>query len=154
RDRRVGVRGEGFEQPEPRQELAGGRARAPRRDRALGELALDRPGVEPRDPDGRRAGAREEKRHHEGAAAPASPLRRIAPPPPARAQATESTGLDARESTESCSNSHDSIALCSRGPEEDRVGTPAAASWLLLIHQIPPRPNYFRVRIGRRLQRL
>lgn len=26
--------------------------------------------------------------------------------------------------------------------------------WLLLIHQIPPKPNYFRVKIGRRLQRL
>ncbi len=26
--------------------------------------------------------------------------------------------------------------------------------WLLLIHQIPPRPNYLRVKIGRRLQRL
>jgi hypothetical protein len=27
-------------------------------------------------------------------------------------------------------------------------------SWLLLIHQIPPRPNYLRVKIGRRLQKL
>src|SRR2546423_15125172 len=26
--------------------------------------------------------------------------------------------------------------------------------WLLLIHQIPPKPNYFRVKIWRRLQRL
>lgn len=26
--------------------------------------------------------------------------------------------------------------------------------WLLLIHQIPPKPNYFRVKVGRRLQRL
>ena len=26
--------------------------------------------------------------------------------------------------------------------------------WLLLIHQIPPRPNYLRVKIGRRLQKL
>jgi hypothetical protein len=26
--------------------------------------------------------------------------------------------------------------------------------WLLLIHQIPPRPNYLRVKVGRRLQRL
>ena len=26
--------------------------------------------------------------------------------------------------------------------------------WLLLIHQIPPKPNYLRVKIGRRLQRL
>jgi hypothetical protein len=29
-----------------------------------------------------------------------------------------------------------------------------AARWLLLIHQIPPRPAYFRARVGRRLQRL
>jgi len=27
-------------------------------------------------------------------------------------------------------------------------------SWLLLIHQIPPKPNYLRVKIGRRLQKL
>jgi hypothetical protein len=26
--------------------------------------------------------------------------------------------------------------------------------WLLLIHQIPPKPNYLRIKIGRRLQRL
>ena len=26
--------------------------------------------------------------------------------------------------------------------------------WLLVIHQIPPKPNYFRVKIWRRLQRL
>ena len=26
--------------------------------------------------------------------------------------------------------------------------------WLLLIHSIPPKPNYLRVKIGRRLQRL
>src|SRR5436190_20212888 len=26
--------------------------------------------------------------------------------------------------------------------------------WLLLIHQIPPKPNYLRVKIGRRLQRV
>ena len=31
---------------------------------------------------------------------------------------------------------------------------PSAARWLLLIHQVPPRPNYFRVKIWRRLQRL
>jgi hypothetical protein len=29
-----------------------------------------------------------------------------------------------------------------------------AARWLLLIHQIPPRPDYLRVKIGRRLQRI
>jgi hypothetical protein len=28
------------------------------------------------------------------------------------------------------------------------------ASWLLLIHQIPPKPDYFRVKIWRRLQRM
>jgi len=30
----------------------------------------------------------------------------------------------------------------------------SAAPWLLLIHQIPPKPDYLRVKIGRRLQRL
>lgn len=30
----------------------------------------------------------------------------------------------------------------------------AGARWLLLIHQIPPKPNYLRVKIGRRLQGL
>jgi hypothetical protein len=30
----------------------------------------------------------------------------------------------------------------------------ATARWLLLIHQIPPKPTYFRQRVGRRLQRL
>lgn len=29
-----------------------------------------------------------------------------------------------------------------------------AARWLLLIHQIPPKPNYFRVKVWRRLQRI
>jgi hypothetical protein len=33
-------------------------------------------------------------------------------------------------------------------------GEPAAARWLLLIHQIPPKPDYFRVKVRRRLQRL
>ena len=30
----------------------------------------------------------------------------------------------------------------------------AAAGWVLLIHQIPPKPDYLRVKIGRRLQRV
>lgn len=30
----------------------------------------------------------------------------------------------------------------------------SVAPWLLLIHQIPPKPDYLRVKIGRRLQRL
>src|SRR5947209_7290758 len=37
------------------------------------------------------------------------------------------------------------------------AGGPQSGSepgWLLLIHQIPPKPNYFRVKIWRRLQRL
>src|SRR5262249_20673535 len=37
---------------------------------------------------------------------------------------------------------------------EDGVGRLAEDRWLLLIHQIPPKPNYFRVKVGRRLQRL
>jgi hypothetical protein len=31
---------------------------------------------------------------------------------------------------------------------------PDDASWFLLIHQIPPKPDYLRVKIGRRLQRI
>ncbi len=31
---------------------------------------------------------------------------------------------------------------------------PTEARWLLLIHQIPPKPNYLRVKVWRRLQRL
>jgi hypothetical protein len=29
-----------------------------------------------------------------------------------------------------------------------------SGKWLLLIHQIPPKPDYFRVKVGRRLQRM
>ena len=32
--------------------------------------------------------------------------------------------------------------------------TSSAARWVLLIHQIPPKPDYFRVKVWRRLQRL
>ena len=35
----------------------------------------------------------------------------------------------------------------------DSGGT-ASAAWLLMIHQIPPKPDYLRVKIGRRLQRV
>ena len=31
---------------------------------------------------------------------------------------------------------------------------PGRRPWLLLIHQIPPKPDYFRVKVRRRLQRL
>ncbi len=34
------------------------------------------------------------------------------------------------------------------------MADPTEARWLLLIHQIPPKPDYFRVKIWRRLQRL
>src|SRR5215831_10506114 len=34
------------------------------------------------------------------------------------------------------------------------MSKPAEPKWLLLIHQIPPKPNYFRVKMGRRVQRL
>ena len=40
----------------------------------------------------------------------------------------------------------------SLSPDSDAQGR--EPKWLLLIHQIPPKPNYFRVKIGRRLQRL
>jgi hypothetical protein len=36
----------------------------------------------------------------------------------------------------------------------DPKGNSPETRWLLLIHQIPPKPNYLRVKIGRRLQRL
>jgi hypothetical protein len=35
-------------------------------------------------------------------------------------------------------------------PSPDAILQP----WLLLIHQIPPKPDYFRVKVGRRLQRI
>src|SRR5437773_4119953 len=36
------------------------------------------------------------------------------------------------------------------------IGMPESAAnrWVLLIHQIPPKPDYFRVKVWRRLQRL
>mgnify|MGYP001257558102 CR=1 FL=1 len=34
----------------------------------------------------------------------------------------------------------------------DNMTRSAEKKWLLLIHQIPPKPNYFRVKIWRRLQ--
>lgn len=45
-------------------------------------------------------------------------------------------------------------------PKSPRLASPAAGRapsdtrWLLLIHQIPPKPDYLRVKIGRRLQRV
>src|SRR5438128_4484028 len=40
-------------------------------------------------------------------------------------------------------------------PPVPAAGKPSKdAGWLLLIHQIPPKPNYFRLKIWRRLQRL
>ena len=36
----------------------------------------------------------------------------------------------------------------------DTVKTPRSKRWLLLIHQIPPKPDYFRVKVRRRLQRM
>src|SRR5512143_855553 len=34
------------------------------------------------------------------------------------------------------------------------MAEPPQPRWLLLIHQVPPKPNYFRVKVWRRLQRL
>ena len=39
-------------------------------------------------------------------------------------------------------------------PEAGAQGDGAAAPWLLLIHQLPPKPDYLRVKVRRRLQRL
>ncbi len=39
-------------------------------------------------------------------------------------------------------------------PKMARPTATEGARWLLLIHQIPPKPSYFRVKIWRRLQRL
>ena len=40
-------------------------------------------------------------------------------------------------------------------PAAAPVAAPAAPTrWIMLIHSIPPRPNYLRVKIGRRLQKL
>ncbi len=37
---------------------------------------------------------------------------------------------------------------------QGEAGKSGEGGWLLLIHQIPPKPDYFRVKVGRRLQRL
>src|SRR5262249_33612152 len=37
---------------------------------------------------------------------------------------------------------------------DDRAASDQAAKWLLLIHQLPPKPAYLRVKIWRRLQAL
>ena len=34
------------------------------------------------------------------------------------------------------------------------MAEPSGPRWLLMIHQIPPKPNYFRVKVWRRLQRV
>lgn len=41
-----------------------------------------------------------------------------------------------------------------RTPSSQAPAEEAGARWLLLIHQIPPKPDYLRVKIGRRLQRV
>ena len=41
-----------------------------------------------------------------------------------------------------------------RAPRFTALADSTDTRWLLLIHQIPPKPNYLRVKIGRRLQRL
>jgi hypothetical protein len=39
-------------------------------------------------------------------------------------------------------------------PRRAAVTTPEPARWLLLIHQLPPKPDYLRVKVRRRLRRL
>jgi hypothetical protein len=46
----------------------------------------------------------------------------------------------------------DSVVISSQGAGED--GAHGGARWLLLVHQIPPKPDYFRVKVRRRLARL
>jgi hypothetical protein len=41
-----------------------------------------------------------------------------------------------------------------QGPRRDHAPTAGEPRWLLLIHQLPPKPAYLRVRVGRRLQGL
>jgi hypothetical protein len=45
-------------------------------------------------------------------------------------------------------------AAVSSAPRDAGAAETGAPRWLLLIHAIPPRPNYLRVKIGRRLQKL
>src|SRR5262249_44942609 len=45
-------------------------------------------------------------------------------------------------------------AGAAHGPRPAPASSEAPTRWLLLIHSIPPRPNYLRVKIGRRLQKL
>src|SRR5713226_8004744 len=45
------------------------------------------------------------------------------------------------------------LMTATRSPPQ-RTSRPASTAWLLLIHQIPPKPDYLRVKIGRRLQRV
>jgi hypothetical protein len=40
------------------------------------------------------------------------------------------------------------------GPQSSSAGSAAKTRWLVLIHQIPPRPAYLRVKVGRHLQRI
>src|SRR5438477_12358599 len=39
-------------------------------------------------------------------------------------------------------------------PAPSSTAADGPTRWILLIHSIPPRPNYLRVKIGRRLQKL
>src|SRR5438876_11425588 len=39
-------------------------------------------------------------------------------------------------------------------PAQPLVTKSASGRWLLLFHQIPPKPDYFRVKVWRRLQRI
>jgi hypothetical protein len=44
--------------------------------------------------------------------------------------------------------------MSARSSSEEVSSNSGDGRWLLLIHQIPPKPDYLRVKIGRRLQRL
>jgi len=42
------------------------------------------------------------------------------------------------------------VRVDARSPTREAPG----GRWLLLIHQLPPKPDYFRVKVWRRLQRI
>jgi hypothetical protein len=49
---------------------------------------------------------------------------------------------------------NDSTVISAQEAPASREGARSRVDWLILVHQIPPKPDYFRVKVRRRLQRL